>query len=591
METLHHTIHARNFLCLKFIDSHYIMITKHLKRQNQQKIPTIIESRRSFGGITAPDGPRKPSREQSILENIFKTLDRAIVKFLDPPLHLSVNPSHILADNFAPVDEISPTECEIVYGSIPLCLDGAYIRNGPNPQFYPSGPYHYFDGDGMVHCLRISHGRASFCSRYVKTNKYLSEKKLRSHVVPNVIGGMHVLGPFVARVALFIVRAVFRQYDIGKGFGVANTSLSSFGGRLYALCESGLPYEIRIKEDGDIITFGQQDFNGNLSINMTAHPKIDPETKEAFAFRYWVTRPFMTYFHFDEDGNKQPDVPIFSMKQHSLTHDLAITKRYAIIFDIQLGASPMNLVHGGKLVSADPIKVPKIGFLPRYAMDESNIKWFDVPGLNILHAVNAWDDIDEDGNDVVVLVAPNILSIEHFLERVDLIKPTMEEITINFGTSVVSRHTMLTDNLEFPVVNPTYVAKKNRYVYVAMFEETPIKSRMMRMIGVAKLDIAVSKDNKNPQEHTVASRIFGDNCFGGEPCFIAREPEDPNAQEDDGYVVSYVHDEGANESRFLVMDAQSPTLQLVAVVKLPQRVPYGLHGTFLSKKDLSEMSW
>ncbi|GKD64700.1 probable carotenoid cleavage dioxygenase 4, chloroplastic [Tanacetum coccineum] len=253
--------------------------------------------------------------------------------------------------------------------SIPVGLDGAYIRNGPNPQFYPSGPHHYFDGDGMVHCLRISHGRASFCSRYVKTNKYFSEKKLRSHVVPNVIGGMHVLGPFVARVALFILRAVFWQYDIGKGFGVANTSISSFGGRLYALCESGLPYEIRIKEDGDIITLGQRDFN---------------------------------------DGNKQPDVPIFSMKQHSLTHDLAITKKYAIIFDIQLGASPMNLVREEMLVSADPTKVPKIGILPRYAVDESSIKWFDVPGLNILHAVNAWDNIDEDGNDVVVLVAPNI---------------------------------------------------------------------------------------------------------------------------------------------------------------------------------------
>ncbi|GJX43203.1 probable carotenoid cleavage dioxygenase 4, chloroplastic [Tanacetum coccineum] len=78
---------------------------------------------------------------------------------------------------------------------------------------------------------------------------------------------------------------------------------------------------------------------------------------------------------------------------------------------------------------------------------------------------------------------------------------------------------------------------------------------MMRTIGVAKLDIEASQDNKDPQEHTVASRIFGDNCFGGEPYFIARDPE------------------------------------LVAVVKLPQRVPYGLHGTFLSKKDLSEMSW
>ncbi|GKE16826.1 zinc finger BED domain-containing protein RICESLEEPER 2, partial [Tanacetum coccineum] len=78
--------------------------------KNQHKIPTITKSKRSFGDTAAPDGPRKPSRERSILENIFKTLDRAIVRFLDPPFHLSVDPSHILAANFAPVNEINPTE-------------------------------------------------------------------------------------------------------------------------------------------------------------------------------------------------------------------------------------------------------------------------------------------------------------------------------------------------------------------------------------------------------------------------------------------------------------------------------------------------
>ena len=398
----------------------------------------------------------------SLLDKVLKTLDKAIINFLDPPLHKSIDPSYILSDNFAPVDELSPTECEIVHGLIPLCLDGVYMRIGPNPQFVPNGPHHYLDGDGMVHSIRLTQGRAIFCSRYVKTNKYLFEHQAKSQIVPNVISGMQCLGPFLARVALFAARVALGHYDIGKGIGVANTNLALFGGSLYALCESDLPYAIQVKENGDVITLGQQDFNGGLSLNMTAHPKIDPVTKEAFAFRYWSTRPYMTYFYFDANGNKQPDVPILSMKKPSLTHDLAITQKYAIICDIQLGADPMNLLHGHGLVSVDKTKVPRIGVIGRYAKDDSDMKWFEVPEFNVFHVVNAWDETDEDGNDVVVLVAPNILSMEHFFEQVDLIQTSMEKVTIHFGTGVVSRQTLSIDNLEFPVMNPAYVAKKNK---------------------------------------------------------------------------------------------------------------------------------
>nr|XP_043624911.1 probable carotenoid cleavage dioxygenase 4, chloroplastic [Erigeron canadensis] len=544
---------------------------------NQIQLPTFMKPKLSF----QPEFSKKLS-ELKLLEKLLKTFDRAIIKFIDPPLHLSVDPSYILSDNFAPVDELSPTECKVVHGSIPKCLDGVYIRNGPNPRFVPNGPHHYLDGDGMLHSIKISQGLATLCSRYVKTNKYLSEDKARSCVVPNIIGGMQSAGPFIARMALFCARIISGQYDIENGIGVANTNLAFFGGSLYALCESDLPYALKVQENGDIITLGLHDCNGKLSKNMTAHIKIDPETKEAFAFRYWATRPYLTYFHFDANGNKQPDVPIFSMDQPSLTHDLAITKKYAVICDIQLGADPMNLIRGRHVVSIDRAKVPRIGLLPRYAKDESNMKWFDVPGFNIFHAVNAWDEMDDEGNEVVVMVAPNILSMEHFLERVDLIQTSMEKVTINIGTGVVSRQTLSTDNLEFPVINPSYISKKNRYIYAAVCEKTPVKSRMMRTIGVAKLDITLSE----PHEYTVASRMYGDNCYGGEPFFVARDPEDLNAGEDDGYLVSYVHNETSGESRFLVMDARSPTLDYVAAVNLPQRVPYGLHGIFIREKDL-----
>ncbi|CAI9266559.1 unnamed protein product [Lactuca saligna] len=531
---------------------HAIRITPKL--HNQQEIPTIVESKRSLQVIRALVDSRKPSSELSLLEKIFKTINSYIIKFLDSPLHLSVDPSYILSDNFAPVDELSPTKCEVIHGFIPPCLDGVYIRNGPNPQFISGGPQHYLDGDGMMHCIRISDGQPSFCSRYVKTNKYILEHQARSNLVPNVIG--------------------------------ANTSLAFFGGNLYALCESDLPYAIKVEEDGDITTLGRHDFHGKLSMNMTAHPKTDPETKETFAFRYWATRPYLTYFRIDACGNKQPEVPIFSMKHPSLTHDLAITQKYAVIFDIQLGADPMNLIRGRRLLSVDPKKVSRIGILQRYAKDESDMMWFEVPGLNIFHVVNAWDERDKDGQDVVVLVAPNMLSVEHFFERMDLMRASMEKVTINLGTGVVSRHIMATDNVECPVINPAYIAKRNKYVYAAIFEKTPISSRMIRTIGVAKLDIFASEDKSDQHKHTVASRIYGNNCFGGEPFFIARDSENPNSEEDDGYVVSYVHDENSGESRFLVMDARSPTLEVVAAVKLPRQVPYGLHGIFIKEKDL-----
>lgn len=438
----------------------HIPYSKTFKSQPTSSIVSIYRVPERI--LFKPTTTNTPNTQFGLVEKVFNTLDRAIIKFLDPPLHLSVDPCYTLTDNFSPVDELNPTECEVVFGSIPHCLNGVYLRNGPNPQFIPNGPQHYLDGDGMVHSVRISNGRVTFCSRYIKTNKYLFENKVGSCIVPNVIGGMQGLGPFVARAALFFARIITGHYDIGKGIGVANTNLAFFGGGVYALCESDVPYAIKVKENGDIVTLGHDDFKGKLVMNMTAHPKVDPKTNEAFAFRYWATYPYVTYFWFDANGNKQRDVPIYSMKGPSLTHDLAITRKYAIICDIQLGAHPMNLINRGRFVSVDETKVPRLGVLPRYAKDEYDIKWFEVPGFNIFHAVNAWDETDEYGNDVVVLLAPNILSMEHFFERVDLIKASMEKVTIHLRTGVVLRHTLSTDNLEFPVINPAYVAKKNR---------------------------------------------------------------------------------------------------------------------------------
>ncbi|XP_059303526.1 probable carotenoid cleavage dioxygenase 4, chloroplastic [Lycium ferocissimum] len=521
--------------------------------------------------------PRKPLLKPSFPAVILNACDNFIDTFIDPPFHPSVGPKYTLSDNFAPVDELPPTECEVVKGSLPSCLDGVYIRNGPNPQYLPRGPLHFFDGDGMLHSTRISQGKAIFCSRYVKTYKYLIEKEAGLSIIPNLFSNFNSRISSVTRGAVSIARTKFGQFDPSNGIGLANTSLALFGGNLFALCESDLPYGIKLAPNGDIITIGRHDFDGNLSMNMTAHPKIDPNTGEAFAFRYGPISPFLTYFRIDPNGTKSRDVPIFSMTNPSFVHDFAITKNYAIFPDIQIEMNPCALITRGSPVGYNSKKVPRLGVIPRYARDESEMKWFEVPGFNMIHAINAWE---EDDGDTIVVIAPNTISVDHFMERLDLIHASIEKVKIDLKTRMVRRYPVSTRNLDLASINPAYVGKKNKYMYAAIGNPSP------KAKGVVKLDLSIS--DIDHRDCIVATRIFGPDCFSSEPFFVAKDPNNGfAADEDDGYVVCYMHNESTRESSFLVMDAKSQNLEIVAVVKLPRRVPYGFHGIFVKESDLN----
>jgi carotenoid cleavage dioxygenase-like enzyme len=75
---------------------------------------------------------------------------------------------NFLQGNFAPVhQEFTEVELHPDFGEIPPDLDGQFVRNGANPQFDLSGkPYHWFDGDGMLHAVQTSGGEATYTNRY-----------------------------------------------------------------------------------------------------------------------------------------------------------------------------------------------------------------------------------------------------------------------------------------------------------------------------------------------------------------------------------------------------------------------------------------
>ncbi|CAA0806429.1 Probable carotenoid cleavage dioxygenase 4-chloroplastic [Striga hermonthica] len=548
------------------------------KSSSSPSSPAAAGKNRNLTAAAAPNTARPP------LAGVFRSIDGLICDFLDKkPLRPSVDPSLVLSGNFAPADELPPTPCHVAAGGpgrLPSCFHGgAYLLNGPSPRFPPRGPHHLFDGDGMVHAVSFFFEGPLFCSRHVRTYKYELEGRAGYPIVPSPFSSFNGFWASWARVMLGAARVLAGEFDpVGNGYGTANTSVAVIGGKLYALGENDLPYEIKVSPDGDITTIGRHDFHGGPDFpSMTAHPKTDPSTGETFAIRYNITQPRLTIFRIDPQGIKQPDVPIFSMNDTSLMHDFAVTENHVVVNDVQMVMSPHEILKGKPPTRVNLGKTPRLGFIGKHEKNGSGMWWVDVPGFNVSHVVNAWEE--DDGGPTLVLVGMVMKSVEHAFERMDSTRVMMEEIRVSLTRrKVMTRRRLSTRVLDMPAINRAYVGKKTRYAYASQVAPSLVTS------GVVKVDLSLSSD-----DCIVGSRTYGPSCTGNEPFFVPREPENPDSDEDDGYLVAYVHDCNARESKFLVMDAKSPTLEIVAVVELPGRVPSGFHGLFVSESELSKM--
>jgi carotenoid cleavage dioxygenase len=58
-------------------------------------------------------------------------------------------------------------------------------------------------------------------------------------------------------------------------------------------------------------------------------------------------------------------------------------------------------------------------------------------------------------------------------------------------------------------------------------------------------------------------------------------PSPDGRGEDEGWLMAYVHDEATGISELVTLDATDVAAGPIARVRLPQRVPYGFHATWL----------
>jgi carotenoid cleavage dioxygenase len=283
-------------------------------------------------------------------------------------------------------------------------------------------------------------------------------------------------------------------------------------------------------------------------------------------FGYDITGPpWLRYHVADASGALVRTEPI-TIGGPAMIHDFAITERHVVWFDLPV-------VYDFALLGRQPFPAAwnaeygaRVGVMPRDGGD-ADVRWTEIDPCFVYHPANAWDDGDR-----VVVDVPRYGKVFD-VDRsgpVDT-RSVYERWTIDpSGGKVVSE--VLDDrSQEFPRINETRIGRRHRYAYTTRtdFEDG------FTVEGLVKHD---------HERGTSETATFGAGGRAGEPVFV---PDPDGTDEDDGWVLSVVYDPTRDGSDLYVLDATDFGGRPVAKVTLPQRVPFGFHGSWVPDSALA----
>ncbi len=458
---------------------------------------------------------------------------------------------HSWSGGFRSLAEEFDYQVEDIEGAVPAALRGTLFRNGSGRNELGGRWFaHWFDGDGMVQAIRFETNGIQYRNRYVATTNYLDETRT-GRIRHRGFGKMRPGG---------VLANMFRQPA-----NVSNTSVVVENGRLLSLWEGGPPYEL---DPQTLATKGMADFDSVVRA-FSAHPKIDPESGELFNFGIDYGRK-TTLTPYRVHRGVAAALPAVTLPYPLMNHDFVLTQRHLVFCLGPILVRALKMILG--LTSFDGAlhwdggKPTLILLVPRDGRSAPRI--IETEPFFQFHFANGYE---EDGALVLDLARYPDYEVGQALRdfwRSDWPAKGMAALTrlrVDLGNGKVETQAFAAGTAnEFPTVNPGYIGKRHRFVYIAGNSADRTLGLQQR---IARIDVG---------DGTVAVHDFGPDGYPGEAVFIPTG----SGGEDDGILVTLVFDANTQRTAIVGLDARDVAAKPLFTARLRHHVPFGLHGFF-----------
>lgn len=493
-------------------------------------------------------------------------------------------------------ERVLPIDASMVEGTIPAELSGSYLRNGPGllevggtkiPQ--------PFDGDGMITCVTFANGKAMFRNKFVRTDAFVAEQKAGRMLFQGVFNKASPDG-----------RLLNNPLDL-EVKKVANTGVIYWAGKLLALYEGDLPYQL----SSDLETLGRTGLGvAPVPVPGEKASGIGPADVIAAHYRVvvqpdgtkrWVTfgpkvdglDNKMALYEFDEAGNAVAQTEVMLKgAAFGFFHDLMVTERHYVLIENPIQLDLLQLITGyvpkrssfAECLRFRPDVPAKVHLIPRPGTDApaapGGVRTFDLPASFFsFHHINAF----EEGTKVVMDTVALLEGVD-FSASLDAAGPSYFtddtvgrgyaiRLVLDTATGKVVQRKLFSRSCEFPAVNPSVVGRSHSVAYLTC---DPIDHPVWFSPPQSLAKIKLPAWDLVPKEVDFEVYNPGPTRFVQEPMFVPRA--NGSGGEDDGWLLAYVYDGDRKGTDLVILDAAKFSQGPVATIHLPFSLPYGLHG-------------
>jgi carotenoid cleavage dioxygenase len=260
-----------------------------------------------------------------------------------------------------------------------------------------------------------------------------------------------------------------------------------------------------------------------------------------------------------------------------LPHDMAFTRRFAILNDLPLFWDADKLATGAYRPTWRPDLPTRFAVIPRRG-GASDIRWFEAAPTYVLHWINAY----EDGDTIVLdgyfqhdpMPRPDPADGVHAALRkmvdVTSLGARPHRWRLDLRTGKCTEEQLFAEISEFPSIHYAKPGQRHRFVW-----SMTAKPGWFLFDGIVRLDL------ESGVQHAFK---YDDGVFASE---APMAPRPGGRREDDGWLVTFVTDVPRDRSECHIFDASAIGDGPVARIALPARIASGTHACWAPASALA----